>query len=335
MAIGPRVSTLEGVNRRAWTMLLVLGAIWGASYLLIKIGVRDLSPAMVSWARVALAALVLVPLAARSGALGRVRDIGIGWLALLAATQIAGPFVLIAAAEQEISSGLAGILVASAPLFTALLALRVDAEEQSRGLRLVGVVLGIAGVGVLLGVDLGDSRSQLLGGLAVLLAGFGYAVGGLIAKRRLGSVPPLGMAAWVTVAATVLLVPFAGATLPSQAPGLGPLAAVLALGVVGTGVAFAIFYELIGSVGPARTWIVTYLAPGFAVAYGAIFLDEVITASTLAGLGLILAGSYLAAEGGNPLGRREVAAEQGPAAQEGRGAIAVGAELVPERVEGR
>lgn len=335
MAIGPRAATLEGVNRRAWTMLFVLGAIWGASYLLIKIGVRDLSPAMVAWARVALAAAVLVPLAVHNGALGRVRDIGVGWLAVLGATQIAGPFVLIAAAEEEISSGLAGILVASAPLFTALLALRLDPEERSRGLRLVGIGLGVAGVAVLLGVDLGGSGSQLLGGLAVLLAGLGYAIGGLVAKRRLASVPPLGMAAWVTVAATILLIPFAAATVPSQAPGLGPLAAVFALGVVGTGIAFAIFYELIGSVGPARTWIVTYLAPGFAVAYGAIFLDEVITASTLAGLGLILAGSYLAAEGRNPLRRRQVPAEGGPATQERGRAVAVGAELVPERAEGR
>jgi drug/metabolite transporter (DMT)-like permease len=323
------------MDRRAWTLLLVLGAIWGASYLFIKIGVRDLSPAMVSWARVTLAAAVLVPLAAHNGALGRARDVGFGWLTLLAATQIAGPFVLIAAAEEEISSGLAGILVASAPLFTALLAMRVDAEERSRGLRLAGVLLGIAGVAVLLGVDLGDSGSQLLGGLAVLLAGLGYAVGGLIAKRRLASIPPLGMAAWVTVAATILLVPFSAATIPSQPPALGPVAAVVVLGVLGTGIAFAIFYELIGSVGPARTWIVTYLAPGFAVAYGAIFLDEAVTASTLAGLGLILAGSYLAAEGGNPLRGRLGSAEGGPAAQEGGGAVAIGAELVPERLEGR
>jgi drug/metabolite transporter (DMT)-like permease len=277
------------MNRRAWTLLLVLGAIWGASYLLIKIGVRDLSPAMVAWVRVALAAAVLLPLAAHAGALGRARGAGVGWLVLLGATQIAGPFVLIGAAEEEISSGLAGILVA-----TALLAMRVDAEERSSGLRLVGIVLGIAGVALLLGVDLGGSASQLLGGLAVLLAGLGYAIGGFIAKRRLASIPPLGMAAWVTVAATILLVPFAAATLPSQAPGLGPVAAVAALGVVGTGIAFAIFYELIGSVGPARTLIVTYLAPGFAVFYGAIFLDERITAATIGGLALILGGCYLA-----------------------------------------
>jgi drug/metabolite transporter (DMT)-like permease len=283
------------VDRRAWTLLFILGAIWGASYLFIKIGVRDLSPGMVAWARIALAAIVLLPLAARAGALSAARGSGIGWLTLVGLIQAAGPFILIGAAEEEISSGLAGILVASAPLFTALLAVRYDQEERSSGLRLVGVLLGLAGVAVLLGVDLNGSGSQLLGGVAVLLAGLGYAVGGFLVKRRLAAVPPLGLAAWVMLTSSVILLPVAVATLPDAAPGAGPVAAVAALGVLGTGIAFAIFYELMGRVGPARTFIVTYLAPGFAIAYGAIFLGEVITVSTLVGLALILAGSYLAA----------------------------------------
>jgi drug/metabolite transporter (DMT)-like permease len=285
------------MDRRAWTLLLILGAIWGASYLFIKIGVRDLSPAIVAWARIALAAAVLVPLAHRSGALAAARGSGLGWLGLVGVVQVAAPFLLIAAAEEEIDSGLAGILVASAPLFTALLAIRVDQEERSSGWRLVGILLGLGGVAVLLGVDLNGSSSELLGGAAVLLAGLGYAVGGFLVKRRLAAVPPLGLAAWVMVASSVALLPAALATLPGSAPGLGPVAAVSVLGVLGTGVAFAIFYDLMGSVGPARTFIVTYLAPGFAVAYGALFLDESVSVSTLAGLLLILGGSYLAAGG--------------------------------------
>jgi drug/metabolite transporter (DMT)-like permease len=321
------------MSRRAWTLLLVLGAIWGASYLLIKIGVRDLSPAIVAWARLALAALVLVPLAARAGALRPAAAAGIGWLVLLGGVQVAGPFVLIAAAEQEIASGLAGILVASAPLFTALLAIRLDHEERSRGGRLVGVLLGIGGVAILLGVDLSGSGSEILGGAAVLLAGLGYAVGGFLAKNRLASAPPLGTAAWVTVAGTALLVPFAAFSAPAAAPGAGPVLAVVALGVLGTGVAFAIFYELIGSIGPARTLLVTYLAPGFAVAYGAVFLDEAITVSTLAGLALILVGSYLAAdEGALRRGLRRSAGR--PAAEEASGAVAVRRAVASERLQG-
>lgn len=287
---------------------MVLGAIWGASYLFIKIGIRDLSPWMVAWARIALAALVLVPLAMRAGALRLARGTGVPWLFLLGAIQVAGPFVLISAAEEHISSGLAGILVAAAPLFTALLAIRLDQAERSTGLRLVGILLGLAGVAVLLGVDLGGNGDELLGALAVLLAALGYAVGGFMVKRRLAGVPPIGIAAWVMITSTLILLPVAVATAPDSLPGLGPVAAVTALGVLGTGVAFAIFYDLMSVVGPARTFLVTYLAPGFAVVYGAVLLDEEVTVATIAGLALILAGSWLGGGGRlAPRGRRALA----------------------------
>jgi len=279
-------------------MLVILGAIWGASYLFIKIGVRDLSPAMVAWLRVALAALVLLPLAASRGGL-RLPPGSVLALLALATIQVSVPFVLIAAGEEEISSSLAGILVASAPLFTALLAIRLDQEERSEGVRLWGVLAGFAGVSLLLGVDLGGSGAELLGGLAIVVASLGYAIGGFIVKSRFSAVHPTGVAAWVMVASTALLAPFGLLTLPAEAPGLGPVAAVIALGVVGTGVAFAIFFSLMATVGPARTLIVTYLAPAFAVAYGALLLDEAVSLATIGGLALIVGGSYLAAQGGS------------------------------------
>lgn len=282
------------MDRRAWTLLLALGAIWGASYLFIKIGLRDLSPGMVSWSRVLLAALVLVPLAARGSSISWWRRRML-MLALVGLLQVAGPFLLIAAGEQQISSSLAGILVASTPLFTAVLAVRLDQEERSTGMRLVGIGLGFVGVALLLGVDLGGSGSQLLGGAAVLLAGLSYALAALLAKHRLGDAEPISIAAGVMVASAVLLAPLGLATLPGSAPGLGPLAAIAALGLVGTGVAFAIFYALIAKVGTARTYVVTYIAPGFAVIYGAVLLNESISAATLAGLALIVGGSWLAA----------------------------------------
>jgi drug/metabolite transporter (DMT)-like permease len=295
------------MDRRSWLMLLALAAIWGASYMFIKIAVRDLSPAMVAWSRIALAAIVLVGLAASQGVLGEMRGRA-PMLALLAAVQIAGPFLLISAGEVEISSSLAGILVTSTPLFTALLAIWVDHEERSQGLRLGGVLLGVVGVAVLLGVDLSGSGNELLGGLAVVLAGLGYAIGALLVKHRFSDVAPIGVAAWVMVASTAWLTPAAVVTFPASAPDLGPLASVVVLGVVGTGVAFAIFYRLLARVGPARTWVLTYLAPGFAVIYGATLLGETITVATLAGLALILIGSWLAAEGRLPTRRRVAAA---------------------------
>ena len=159
----------------------------------------------------------------------------------------------------------------------------------------------------------GGSTNELLGAGAVLLAGLGYAVGGFMVKSRLADVPPIGVAAWVIVTSTVLLLPLAVLTAPADVPGLGPVAAVAALGVVGTGVAFAIFYDLMSTVGPARTFIVTYLAPGFAVIYGATLLDEAVTAATIAGLVLILAGSWLGG-GGRFVRRRRLHRGEVPAA---------------------
>jgi drug/metabolite transporter (DMT)-like permease len=298
------------MDRRSWILLLTLGAIWGASYMFIEIGLRDLSPAMIAFVRIALAALVLLPVAAAQGALSGIRPVAI-WLVAVGAIQVAGPFLLIGAGQEEISSSLAGILVASAPLFTALLAIWVDHEERSQGLRLGGILIGFAGVALLLGVDLGGEGAALLGGLLVVLASLGYAIGGFLVKHRLAGMAPVAMSGLVMTAAALLLVPVAVATAPAELPGLGPAAAVTALGVVGTGVAFVIFFGLIGSVGPARAFLVTYIAPAFAIVYGATLLGEEITAATIGGMVLILAGSWLAAEGRLP-GRPRVEVEEGP-----------------------
>src|SRR5215207_280682 len=201
------------MDRRSWFLLLTLGAIWGASYMFIEIGLRDLSPAMIAFVRIALAALVLVPIAAAQGALSGIRPVAI-WLVAVGGIQVAGPFLLIGAGQEEISSSLAGILVASAPLFTALLAIWVDHEERSQGLRLGGIMIGVVGVAVLLGVDLGGSGNELLGGLAVVLAGLGYAIGALLVKHRFSDVAPIGVAAWVMVASTAWLTPAAVVTFP-------------------------------------------------------------------------------------------------------------------------
>jgi drug/metabolite transporter (DMT)-like permease len=171
------------------------------------------------------------------------------------------------------------------------------------------VLVGFAGVGLLLGVDLGGGGSELLGGIAVVAAALGYAIGGLLVKHRLTGMAPVGMSGLVMTASAILLLPVAFSTAPDSFPSIGPLTAVAVLGVLGTGIAFVIFYWLISTVGPARTMIVTYVAPGFAIVYGSVFLSEEITAATIGGLALILAGSWLSAEGRLP-GRRRVPAQE-------------------------
>ena len=251
--------------------------------------------------------LVVVPLAWHAGALRGLGGLG-PTIVAVAIAQVAAPFLLIALGETEISSSLAGILVGSAPIFTAILAFFFVSEERSQGIQMIGVMIGMAGLVLLLGLDVGDSFAELLGGIAVVLAGLGYAIGGLLAKRRLASVPPIGVAAVVLATSVPLSIPAALINPPDAFPGVGSLLAVVTLGAVGTGIAFAIFYELIASVGPARTFLVTYLAPVFAVAYGVLLLDEEFGVVTGIGLALILGGSFLAAGGSLPGGRRRRAA---------------------------
>ena len=287
------------MTRRDWIQFSLLSSLWGASYLFIKVALEDVSPAMVVFARTALAALVLLPFALRRTALDGLR--GRLWpVASLAFVQVATPFMLISAGEEHISSSLAGILVATAPIFTFLLATRLDQDERVHGLGLVGVLLGIAGVVLLLGVDAGGGTAALVGGLLVVLASLGYALGSFYLKRRFKDVQPLGIVTATMAASALMVLPFAAATFPGEAPSLDALGSLAALGVLGTGVSFVIFYTLIARVGPGKASLVAYVAPGFAVLYGVVLLGESFGAATLAGLVMIVGGSWLAAEGRLP-----------------------------------
>ena len=228
--------------------------------------------------------------------------------------QIAGPFLLIGLGEEHVTSSLAGILVSAVPIFTALLALRFDAAERARGWALVGIVIGIGGVALLFGVD-------LTGGTAAVLGGVGHPRREPRLRDRAGwspstactGVAPLAIVSTRCSPRAVLMVPLLPFSAPDHAPALDTIGAMLALGVGGTGLAFLLFYTLVHEVGPARTTLVAYIAPGFSVAYGALLLDEPITAATIAGLVLILFGSYLGAEGRLPWSR--------PAGRAGRRAV--------------
>ena len=298
-----------GVGRRAWMLLVFLASLWGASYLFIKISLDDLGPVGVVFGRTLLAALVLVPIALHRDALRGLRG-RLAPLSILAAMQVAVPFLLISWGEEHIASSLTGILVSSAPIFLVLLAAWFDPDERARGWALVGVVAGIVGIGLLFGVDLSGDTLAVLGGVAVLGAGLCYAGGGLYLKRRLSGTAPVAVAAACMVISTVMTLPLL-LVFPPAAPAGGTVAAMLVLGVGGTGIAFLVYYTLIADVGPARAALVTYLAPVFAVLYGVVLLNEPFGAGTLVGLALILAGSWVAAEGRPPGRRRPVLASAG------------------------
>jgi drug/metabolite transporter (DMT)-like permease len=285
------------VDRRSALLLLLLASLWGASYLFIKIGLRDgLRPADVVFLRTGLAALAMLPFALRRGAMQGLRP-HLPFIAAIAAVDVAAPFLLISGGEQWISSGLTGVLVASMPIWTALLAPIFDRAEAPTRAALGGIVAGLVGVGLVLGVGLGGGGNALLGGLMVVAAGLGYSIGAFWVKRLRG-VDTIAMVAVTMGLSALMTLPVAVASPPAHAPGPGAIAAMVALGVGGTGVAFIIFYGLIAHVGPARAALVTYLAPGFAVFYGVVLNGEPLTAGTIAGLVLIVGGSWLAGRGG-------------------------------------
>jgi drug/metabolite transporter (DMT)-like permease len=288
------------VSARAWLSLSITAAVWGASYMFIKVALDgDLSEGFIICARTMLGAAVLLPMAIRAGAVRPILERR-WWALALASTQVIVPFGLITFGENHVPSALAGILVATSPLFIALIATKVDPDERARGWGLVGVVLGMVGVVVLFGLDLSGDSETLVGGLMIVGAGVCYALAVLIAKRGFTGVPPVGVAASNLVISAVVWLPFALADLPTHGPGTDAVLAMLALGAGGTGLAFLFFYTSIAEVGPAKASVVSYVAPAFAVVYGVVLLDEALTAGTVGGLVLILAGSWLAASGRLP-----------------------------------
>lgn len=289
------------MSARAWALFATVSVIWGMPYLFIKIAVDEMSPSVVAWSRLALAAAILLPVAWKLGAL---RGLGERWriLTLFAAVEMAIPWPLISFGEVHITSSLAAILIAAVPLFVALIALRFDHSERPTPTRLVGMLIGLAGVAALVGIDIGGRTDELLGALAVLLAAFCYAIGPMIVKRRLSDVDPLGPVAASLAIATLLVTPFAAADIPDSVPSGEAVASIAVLGLVCSALAFLFFFRLIAEVGAGRATVITYVNPVVALALGVAVLDESVTTGVVVGLLLILAGSWLSTDGRLPPG---------------------------------
>lgn len=280
-------------------LLAALAAVWGGSYLLIKYALEGFEPAMIVWIRCVLAAVVLYAVMRLRGGGAEARAANAelrarpGRAVLLGAVAIALPFNLITFGELEVPSGLTAVLIAPASLFVAAFAPFIDVTEKVRSSALGGMFLGLAGVALLVGVESVHSLGEFLGSLAMIGAAACYALSSFVVKRYKGLTSVTISWLSITVAA-VLTLPAAIATAPSEMPGTRALLAVAALGVIGTALAFVIFYKLISETGAGRASLVSYLAPGIALFYGALLLDEPITAASIGGLALILGGVALA-----------------------------------------
>ena len=278
------------MSRRDATLLLCLSAIWGASFLFIKLGVDQLAPSVVVLGRLVVGVLVLLPLVALHGGLSPLRT-HVVHLAVLGAFNNALPFWLLGFAETRLDSGLTAVVQAAAPIFTVLLAGWIDPSQHVRGIRLVGIAVGFVGVALLVGVQHGG---EVTAALAVVLTALCYAASVLFAGRTMKDLPPLQVSVGQLGAAAILIAPLGLVQLPRHAPSAKTIAAVVALGALGSGIAYLLYFAIIASAGASRAILVTYLVPAFALLYGAVFLDETISATALGGLVLILGGVALA-----------------------------------------
>ena len=292
----------------------LLAAFWGASYMFIKVADRAFEPATMILFRLLIAStLLLAVLAFQRGRRGTLADMRrLGWEGFaLGVVNAAIPFTLIAWGEKHIDSGVAAIANASMPIFVVLLAIRWKPSERVRGLRLVGFLVGLMGVGVLAGVHPKGGWWGAAGTLAVVVASVSYAVGALWSQRLVERTSGLTLAATTMTGALVVLLPLGLWQLPSRVPGWKETGSVVALAVIGTALAQIILYRVLRSDGAARVSLVTYLLPMTALFYGVLLLGEPLTWEELAGMVLILGGVALGS-GAIRFTRREPVAAASP-----------------------
>lgn len=275
-----------------------MSVIWGVPYLLIKVAVGDLSPVLVVFGRCVVGAALLLPWTLARGQL-RPALRHWRWLLVFAVLEMTGPWLLLAYAEQTLSSSLTGLLIATVPFVAALAGRLAGEEDRLTPIRIGGMVLGVVGIVALLGLDIEGVTGPAL--IAVALTVIGYATGPLVVTRKLPDVPGVAASAFSLVVTALVYAPFAAPQLGQVADAsVEALASVVALGVVCTALALALFFALIREVGPQRSLVITFVNPAVAVVLGVLLLDEPFTLGISLGLPLVLAGCVLATRRSRP-----------------------------------
>ena len=273
--------------------LLVLSALWGASFLFMRIGVPEFGAIVLVELRVVIASLFLFPILMMRA---NVRELTVHWkkLAIVGTVNSAIPFILLTFSTIYLTGGFAAILNATSPLWAAIIAW-VWLSARLNASRTTGLVIGFAGVIVLVwdkaGFDLSDASLAII---AAIVASFFYGIGANYTKKYLQGISSLAIATGSQLAAAIVLLPGAIALWPDGPISLQAWAAIITMGILSTGLAYIIYFRLIANVGPASAITVTYLVPGFAVFWGAVVLDEKLTTPMVIGCAIILIGTALA-----------------------------------------
>ncbi|APA96568.1 DMT family transporter [Nocardia seriolae] len=276
------------MSKRGWLLFLGMGVIWGVPYAMIRVAVREFDPMFVAFGRTLLGALVLLPIALSMKvfmpALAKWR-----WVLVYTLVEITGPWLLIGHAETKLTSSTVGLLIAAVPLIAIVLTTRMGHERLDMR-RILGLVVGFAGVTALVGLDIDVSNLGALAAIGVSVVG--YALGPIIIDRKLADLPPIGVVTASLVFAAAIYLPFTLWRLPSHYPANATWS-VVGLGLVCTALAFVVFFALIGEVGPSRATVITYINPAVALLIGVSLLDEPLTAGMAIGFPLVIIGSIV------------------------------------------
>jgi drug/metabolite transporter (DMT)-like permease len=279
------------MSRRALALFIALSIIWGTPYLFIRIAVESIEPAVVVGLRVGIAALLLLPIAAaRHQLLPALRQWR--WVAAFAVLEIAIAFLTLGYAEQRLTSSLTALIIAMVPIAAAIFARLLGLDPMLRGVRVLGLVIGLAGVATLVGLDV--EGAQFWGVGAALITVLGYASAPMIISTKLADVPSLGVIAVALSINAVLYAPFVWWLWPSEPAPASAWWSIVVLGIVPTAIAFVLLFALIAEVGPARTTVITFINPAVAVVLGVVVLSEPVTWGIAVGFPLVLLGSFLA-----------------------------------------
>lgn len=292
------MNTIQRFDARAWLLFGAMALLWGIPYLFIAVAVDTYSPAAVVAGRTLLGAVLLLPFALKQNAL-RPAFSKIGWVLAFGAIEMAGPFLLLGHAEQTLPSGLTGLLVATVPLFAAIIAFGGGDRSMLKPARLIGLLVGFAGVFVIVagpGLAIAGGGGLVAVG-EVLLVAVLYAIAPFVIATKLRDVPSLGTITLALFAVGIFYTPIAFLT-QNQVPSIESTLSLAALGVLCTALAFIAFFALIARVGPVRAPLFTYVNPVVAILLGTIILAEPLTPGLLIGFPLVILGCWLAATGG-------------------------------------
>ena len=281
------------MTRKHLSQFILIGFLWGVPYLFMRVAVREWDPSVVVFGRVVIGAAILFPIAIRRGV---VRDTlrGFKWILAYAVFEMCGPWYLITHAETKINSGLAGLLVATVPIWSTIYSSLAGDKTVWHAKRLMGIVIGFIGLVLIVGIETISGSADAFSVFQTVLAAILYSTAMAIILKGMPHGDGVAINAIAMAITAIIFAPAALTNLPESMPSFSATASLIGLGVLSTGLAFMIYFNLVREIGQARGSLVTYLNTAFAVVLGVAFLNEKLTIGIIAGLPLVLIGSYFA-----------------------------------------